>query len=91
MQERDHLLSEVWGYESAIDTRTVDTLVRRLRKKLGPAANAIITARGFGYRLREGRGRLPPHQLILDSSATVRPARNGGSSLRCLSQTKRNA
>ena len=53
VQERDRLLNEVWGYESVIDTRTVDTHVRRLRQKLGKAANAIETVRGFGYRLRE--------------------------------------
>ena len=54
VQTRDRLLNEVWGYESVIDTRTVDTHVRRLREKLGKAANAIETVRGFGYRLREG-------------------------------------
>ncbi len=53
VQARDRLLNEVWGYESLIDTRTVDTHVRRLRKKLGKAADAIETVRGFGYRLRE--------------------------------------
>src|SRR6184192_4372205 len=35
VQARDRLLNDVWGYESVIDTRTVDTHVRRLRKKLG--------------------------------------------------------
>ncbi len=55
VQARDRLLNEVWGYESAIDTRTVDTHVRRLRKKLGKAADTIETVRGFGYRIREGR------------------------------------
>ena len=54
VQSRDRLLNEVWGYESVIDTRTVDTHVRRLREKLGKAAGAIETVRGFGYRLREG-------------------------------------
>ncbi len=54
VQGRDRLLNEVWGYETLIDTRTVDTHVRRLRKKLGKAAGAIETVRGFGYRLREG-------------------------------------
>ena len=54
VQSRDRLLNEVWGYESVIDTRTVDTHVRRLRKKLGKAADAVETVRGFGYRLREG-------------------------------------
>jgi len=53
VQARDRLLNEVWGYESLIDTRTVDTHVRRLRKKLGKAASAIETVRGFGYRIRE--------------------------------------
>jgi two-component system phosphate regulon response regulator PhoB len=52
VQARDRLLNEVWGYESLIDTRTVDTPVRRLRKKLGKAADGIETVRGFGYRLR---------------------------------------
>ncbi len=53
VQSRDRLLNEVWGYESLIDTRTVDTHVRRLRKKLGKAADCIETVRGFGYRLLE--------------------------------------
>jgi DNA-binding response OmpR family regulator len=53
VQTRDRLLNEVWGYESVIDTRTVDTHVRRLRAKLGKAASVIETVRGFGYRLGE--------------------------------------
>ena len=35
VQDRDRLLSDVWGYDSVIDTRTVDTHMRRLRDKLG--------------------------------------------------------
>src|SRR5438876_3759412 len=53
VQERDRLLNEVWGYESMIDTRTVDTHVRRLREKLGRAGEVVETVRGFGYRVRE--------------------------------------
>ena len=53
VQARDRLLNDVWGYETLIDTRTVDTHVRRLRKKLGKAADIIESVRGFGYRLRE--------------------------------------
>jgi two-component system, OmpR family, phosphate regulon response regulator PhoB len=53
VQARDRLLNDVWGYESIIDTRTVDTHVRRLREKLGQAGSAIETVRGFGYRFRE--------------------------------------
>lgn len=51
VQSRDKLLNDVWGYESLIDTRTVDTHVRRLREKLGGAADCIETVRGFGYRI----------------------------------------
>jgi two-component system, OmpR family, phosphate regulon response regulator PhoB len=47
---RETLLQDVWGYENAIDTRTVDTHVRRLREKLGRAAGRIVTVRGEGYR-----------------------------------------
>jgi two-component system phosphate regulon response regulator PhoB len=50
---RDMLLSGAWGYDTVIDTRTVDTHVRRLRSKLGKSATAIETVRGCGYRLRE--------------------------------------
>lgn len=53
VQSRDVLLNDVWGYESVIDTRTVDTHIRRLREKLGKAADYIETIRGFGYRIVE--------------------------------------
>jgi two-component system phosphate regulon response regulator PhoB len=53
VQPRDRLLNEVWGYESLIDTRTVDTHVRRLRAKLGKSGDVIETVRSFGYRFRE--------------------------------------
>lgn len=51
VQGRDRLLTDVWGYDSVIDTRTVDTHMRRLRDKLGPHGSYIETTRGFGYRL----------------------------------------
>jgi two-component system phosphate regulon response regulator PhoB len=50
VQSRDRLLRDVWEYESHIDTRTVDTHMRRLRDKLGPAAKYLETVRGVGYR-----------------------------------------
>jgi phosphate regulon transcriptional regulator PhoB len=53
VQSRDVLLNDVWGYESIIDTRTVDTHIRRLREKLGKTADCIETIRGFGYRIVE--------------------------------------
>jgi len=50
VQSRDVLLKDVWGYENSIDTRTVDTHIRRLREKLGGSADRIETMRGEGYR-----------------------------------------
>jgi DNA-binding response OmpR family regulator len=48
---RDYLLEKVWGLDYAgIDTRTVDTHVLRLRKKLGPLDERIETVWGIGYR-----------------------------------------
>jgi two-component system phosphate regulon response regulator PhoB len=58
VQTRDALLLDVWGVQPGLTTRTVDTHVRRLRKKLGEAASYVQTLRGVGYRfttdLREG-------------------------------------
>jgi two-component system phosphate regulon response regulator PhoB len=51
IQSRDTLLSEVWGYQANLDTRTVDTHIRRLREKLGRAGRLVETVRGSGYRL----------------------------------------
>ncbi len=52
VQTRERLLQDVWGYETAIDTRTVDTHMRRLREKVGPAASYLETIRGVGYRFK---------------------------------------
>ena len=53
VQSRDQLLRDVWEYNNLIDTRTVDTHMRRLREKLGPAAKFLDTVRGVGYRFVE--------------------------------------
>ncbi|MEN8661808.1 MAG: response regulator [Lentimonas sp.] len=50
VQSREHLLVNVWHYDTDIETRTVDTHVRRVREKLGPYARLIETIRGVGYR-----------------------------------------
>ena len=50
VMSRDQLLAEVWRYDKFIDTRTVDTHMRRLRDKLGEAARHLDTIRGVGYR-----------------------------------------
>lgn len=52
VQTRDALLHDVWGHTPGLPTRTVDTHIQRLRKKLGPAADYIETLRGVGYRFR---------------------------------------
>src|SRR5262245_38265442 len=52
VQTRASLLSEVWGYAQDVDSRTVDTHVRRLRRKLAGEADRIETVIGVGYRLR---------------------------------------
>jgi len=53
VQSRDQLLTEVWGYERVVDTRTVDTHMRRLREKLGVAAKYLGTVRNVGYRFTD--------------------------------------
>jgi two-component system phosphate regulon response regulator PhoB len=53
VQSRDQLLRDVWDYHSVIDTRTVDTHMRRLREKLGSASKYLDTVRGVGYRFIE--------------------------------------
>jgi two-component system phosphate regulon response regulator PhoB len=53
VQSREQLLRDVWEYNSLVDTRTVDTHMRRLREKLGPAAKYLDTVRGVGYRFLE--------------------------------------
>ena len=45
VQSRDQLLRDVWEYDSVIDTRTVDTHMRRLREKIGAAAKHLDTVR----------------------------------------------
>ncbi|MGZ4190095.1 MAG: winged helix-turn-helix domain-containing protein, partial [Actinomycetota bacterium] len=47
---RDRLLERVWGYERAVDTRTVDSHVKSLRQKLGAGAEIVKTLRGVGYK-----------------------------------------
>ncbi len=50
---REVLLDRVWGIQVEIETRTVDTMMKRLRDKLGAAGPMLETVRGVGYRLAE--------------------------------------
>jgi two-component system phosphate regulon response regulator PhoB len=49
---REQLLATVWGHANAaeIESRTVDVHVRRLRAKLGPEAQRVVTVKAIGYR-----------------------------------------
>lgn len=53
VQTRETLLSDVWGIDADITTRTVDTHIKRLREKLGSAGDIIETIRGVGYKLSQ--------------------------------------
>lgn len=50
---REELLSEIWGYDSEVETRVTDETIRRVRKKLDQSNStvSIKTQWGFGYKL----------------------------------------
>jgi two-component system phosphate regulon response regulator PhoB len=50
VQTRQTLLNDVWGLNLNVETRTIDTHIKRLREKLGTAGALIETVRGVGYR-----------------------------------------
>ena len=52
VQTREQLLTDVWKYSADVDSRTVDTHIRRLRRKIGREADRIETVIGVGYRFR---------------------------------------
>jgi DNA-binding response OmpR family regulator len=47
---RERLMERVWGYDTDVDTRSIDAHIRRLRQKLGPARGHVETVVGVGYR-----------------------------------------
>ncbi len=52
VQTREILLDKVWGYSFEGYSRTIDTHIRRIRKKLGSHQILIETVRGVGYRFK---------------------------------------
>lgn len=52
---REYLLNEVWGFDFEGDDRVVDTLVKRVRKKLGEYSFLLKTIRGMGYSFDENK------------------------------------
>jgi len=57
VQSREQLLADVWKISETVESRTVDTHMKRLRDKLKPADALIETVRGLGYRLVEPKPR----------------------------------
>jgi two-component system phosphate regulon response regulator PhoB len=55
VQTRERLLKDVWGYDAEINSRTLDTHIRKIRSKLGDHESYVETAYGFGYRVIEKR------------------------------------
>ena len=53
VQTRETLLNDVWGIHLNVETRTVDTHIKRLREKIGAAGVYIHTVRGVGYRFAD--------------------------------------
>ena len=51
VQSREQLLEDVWEMSPDVETRTVDTHVKRLREKLGAGRDLLETVRGIGYRM----------------------------------------
>jgi len=84
VRTRRSLLERVWRYAPGVQSRTVDTHVMRLRRKLGPAGVLMETVRGAGYRMREtppGVGRpqcphasSPPEAAPVMTVAVRRPS-----------------
>lgn len=52
---REQLINSIWGYDYVGDTRAIDDLVKRVRKKLTQAESSleIITVWGYGYKVAE--------------------------------------
>ncbi len=53
VRTRDELLTNVWNTSPEVETRTIDTHIKRVRDKLGAAGEIIETVRGMGYRIRQ--------------------------------------
>jgi two-component system phosphate regulon response regulator PhoB len=67
VQSRGVLLDEVWRMSADVNTRTVDTHVKRLREKLGDAGAYLETVRGVGYRFTGG----PPEAAVPPGSTSA--------------------
>lgn len=50
---REEIIHQVWDSDVVVTNRTIDTNIARLRKKIGPYGNNIVTRLGFGYGFKE--------------------------------------
>ena len=50
---RQEIIANIWDNEEEVSTRAIDTNITRLRKKLGPYGDCIITRLGYGYGFEE--------------------------------------
>ena len=50
---REKIMDKIWGYDYAMESRTVDAHVKTLRQKLGDAGDYILTVRSVGYKIEE--------------------------------------
>ena len=77
MLTREQLLAEVWDWADASGTRTVDSHVKALRRKLG--ADLIRTVHGVGYALEAADDPRPLDRIALDQGQARRPGRRPAS------------
>ena len=50
---REEIIRQVWDNDVVVTNRTIDTNIARLRTKIGPYGNNIVTRLGFGYGFKE--------------------------------------
>lgn len=53
VQTRDALLNQVWGYDYFGTTRTIDVHIGRIREKIPLLADAIVTVKSLGYKIKD--------------------------------------
>jgi len=73
VQSRERLLEDVCDYSGMMETRTIDTHMRRLRSKLGPARWHLETVRGVGYRFSKATGRECKREMSAPRSKVSTP------------------
>lgn len=59
VMRRENIIESVWGYDYTGDIRTIDTLIKQLRKKIHPYESCIKSVYGVGYVFEEGQDRSP--------------------------------